>query len=80
VLWYATARRLEDRFVDALADHPDTTELVIHLDGLGRIDLTGALALKTLVDDARAADLEVSIHGAPLHADRVLRRVLVGIV
>jgi SulP family sulfate permease len=78
VLWFATARRLEDRFVDALADHPGATELVIHLDGLGRIDLTGALALKTLVDDARAADLDVSIHGAPLHADRVLRRVLAG--
>jgi SulP family sulfate permease len=76
VLWFATARRLEDRFIDALADHPDATELVIRLDGLGRIDVTGALALKALVDDARAAGLEVTIDGAPLHADRVLRRVL----
>jgi SulP family sulfate permease len=76
VLWFATARRLEDRFLEVLADHPDATELVIHLDGLGRIDLTGALALKTLIDDARATDLDVSIDGTPLHADRVLRRAL----
>jgi SulP family sulfate permease len=76
VLWFGTARSLEDRFVDLLAAHPGAKELVIHLDGLGRIDLTGALALKTLIADARGAGLDVSVRGTPLHAGRVLRRVL----
>jgi SulP family sulfate permease len=76
VLWFGTARSLEDRFVDLLAAHPGAKELVIHLDGLGRIDLTGALALKTLIADARGAGLDVRVRGTPLHAGRVLRRVL----
>jgi SulP family sulfate permease len=76
VLWFGTARMLEDRFIDVLAAHPDATRLVIRLDGLGRIDLTGALALKTLIADAEGAGLEVSLRGTPLHAVRVLRHVL----
>lgn len=78
VLWFGTARLLEDRFVDLLAAHPDAKQLLIRLDGLGRIDLTGALALKTLMNDARGAGLSVAVHGTPLHASRVLGRVLGG--
>jgi SulP family sulfate permease len=78
VLWFATARLLEDRFVHLLAEYPDTEQLVIRLDGLGRIDLTGALALKALINDAHDAGLLVSVRGAPLHASRVLQRVLSG--
>lgn len=76
VLWFGTARSLEDRFVDLLAAHPDARRLVVRLDRLGRIDLTGALALKTLIEDARGAGLEVSVAGWPAHASRILRRVL----
>jgi SulP family sulfate permease len=76
VLWFGTARVLEDRFVELLAQNPETRKLSIRLDGLGRIDLTGALALKSLIEDARGAGLEVSVSGAPLHANRLLRRVL----
>ena len=78
VLWFGTARRLEDNFVDVLAGRADVTELVVRLDALGRIDLTGALALKKLLEDARRAGLAVTVRGAPRHADRVLRRVLAG--
>ncbi len=76
VLWFGTARSLEDRFLDLLAAHPDARRLVIRLDRLGRIDLTGALALKTLIDDARGAGLEVSVEGLPAHSARILNRVL----
>jgi SulP family sulfate permease len=76
VLWFASARRLEDRFTGILADHPDATELVIRLGGLGRIDLTGALALRDLIENAREAGLTVSVTGMPAHARRVLTRVL----
>jgi sulfate permease, SulP family len=76
VLWFGTARILEDRFLDLLAAHPDARQLVVRLDRLGRIDLTGALALKTLIEDARGAGLEVSVEGSPAHAARILGRVL----
>jgi SulP family sulfate permease len=76
VLWFGTARSLEDRFLDLLAAHPDARRLVVRLDRLGRIDLTGALALKTLIEDARGAGLEVSVEGSPAHAERILGRVL----
>jgi len=76
VLWFGTARDLEDRFLDLLAAHPDARRLVVRLDRLGRIDLTGALALNTLLEDARGAGLEVSVEGSPAHAERILGRVL----
>jgi sulfate permease, SulP family len=76
VLWFGNSRWLEDRFVDVLADHPDVHELLLRLDSLGRIDLTGAQALRTLCDDARKAGLDVRVEGTPRHADRVVRRVL----
>ena len=44
VLWFGTARSLEDRFLELLARHRDARRLVVRLDRLGRIDLTGALA------------------------------------
>ena len=63
-------------FVEVLAAHPETERVVIRLDGLGRIDVTGALALRTLIDDAHAAGLEITVEGTPSHAYRLLRRVL----
>jgi SulP family sulfate permease len=61
VLYFGTERRMEDVFLRLVADHPDATRLVVHLDGLGRIDLTGALALRAVLQDARAAGLEVEV-------------------
>jgi sulfate permease, SulP family len=78
VLWFGTARSLEDRLLELLAQHPEASRLVVRLDRLGRIDLTGALALKTLIADARGAGLEVTVEGSPAHAARILRRVLGG--
>jgi sulfate permease, SulP family len=63
VLWFGTARRLEDAVLRALGDHAEARLLVVHLDGLGRIDLTGALALRALLQDAREAGLAVEVVG-----------------
>lgn len=76
VLWFGTARGLEDRFVQLLAEHPEVTRLNLRLNRLGRIDLSGALVLDAVVKDARAAGLEVQVSGAPPQARRVLGRVL----
>ena len=76
VLWFGTAGVLEDRFVDLLATHPEARNLVVRVDRLGRIDLTGALALRSLIHDARGAGLSVSVEGSPAHAARILHRVV----
>ena len=61
VLWFGTARRLEDAVLKALGEYAESSLLVVHLDGLGRIDLTGALALRALLQDAREAGLDVEV-------------------
>lgn len=61
VLWFGSAARLEDTFLRLLGEHPDPRSLVVHLDGLGRIDMTGALALRGLLQEARGAGLAVDI-------------------
>ena len=75
VLWFGTTRRLEEGFLSALAEHAAASNLVIHLDALGRIDISGALVLERLVEDARAAGLMVSIEGIPGHAAPLLARI-----
>jgi sulfate permease, SulP family len=76
VLWFGSGSILEDTVVGLLADHPGARRLVVHLDGLGRIDLSGALVLRSLLQDARRAGLEVCIEDVPPRARRVASRIL----
>jgi sulfate permease, SulP family len=76
VLWYGTAQKLDDRFIDLLAQNPDAQRLDIHLLRLGRIDLTGALALKKVISDAKRAGLTVEVGPVPAVAAPLLGRVL----
>ena len=76
VIWFGTAPRLEDRLVRLLADHPGARRLVIHLDGVGRLDHSGALALRNVLAFARGAGLEVSVDGVPAHAGRIAAAML----
>jgi SulP family sulfate permease len=78
VLFFASAPPIEEAFGDLLAAHPDTERLVLHCDGLGRIDLTGALALRAVIEEARLADVTVELVDVPPHAHRILSRVLPG--
>jgi sulfate permease, SulP family len=61
VLWFGTAARLEDTFLTLIGRHGDAKRLLVHLDGLGRIDMTGALALRGLLQEARVAGLIVDV-------------------
>jgi SulP family sulfate permease len=76
VLWFGTAQKLDDRFIALLAENPDAEQLEIHLLGLGRIDLTGALALKKVISDAKRAGLRVEVGPVPAVAADLLGRVL----
>jgi SulP family sulfate permease len=75
VLYFASAPGLEDTLLDLLADHPEVERIEIDLSSLGRIDLTGMLALRAVVDDV-AARCEVEVVEVPPPARRLVRRVL----
>lgn len=76
VLYFASIPGLEDAFSKLLTEHQGAHRLVVHLDGLGRIDLTGALALKGLLRDARKAGLEVELADIPPPAKKIITRVI----
>jgi SulP family sulfate permease len=76
VLWYGSVPVMERSLLNGLADAEDAEAVVIHLGGLGRIDLPGALILEQIVDDARSAGLDTQIVDVPHHAYRILGRVL----
>ena len=76
VIWFATAPGLEDRLVRVLADHPQAERLVVHLDGVGRLDHSGALALRNVLELARTAGLDVEVDGVPAHARRIVGAML----
>lgn len=61
VLWFGTAPRLEDAFLAHVGAHPEVGRLAVHLDGVSRIDTTAALALRSLLQEAREAGLAVEV-------------------
>jgi SulP family sulfate permease len=76
VIWFGTAPGLDDRLVRLLAEHRDAARLVIHLDGVGRLDHSGALALRNVLEFARGAGLDVSVDGVPDHAQRIVAAMI----
>lgn len=76
VLWFGTAQRLDTALLDALAAHPDADRLVVDLSRLGRIDTTGALVLRSVLDQARAAALDTEVQGIPPQSRELTERVL----
>ena len=76
VLWFGSAPELEEDAFALLERDDGTTRIVFHLGALGRIDYTGALGLKQLQEDADRAGIPVEFVECPVHAERILRRVL----
>jgi sulfate permease, SulP family len=76
VLYFASAPGLEAEVGDLLARHRDSERLVVHLDGLGRVDLSGALALRDLLFDVRRAGLAVEVVDIPPAAAKIIERVV----
>jgi SulP family sulfate permease len=76
VLWFGSAPQMQRSFMRELEEGHDVVRIVLHLGGLGRIDLSGAIMLKEFREEMAAGDIEVEIAGVPLHARRILRRTL----
>ncbi|MDN5747279.1 MAG: STAS domain-containing protein [Pseudonocardia sp.] len=76
VLWFGTAHRLDDALLAALAEHPDADRLRIDLSRLGRIDTSGALELRAVLDQARAAGLTAEVVDIPPQSQRLTERIM----
>lgn len=76
VLYFGSAPLLEPRVMQLMAERSDLRRVVVHLDRLGRLDLTGALVLRSLVEDMRAGGTEVVIEGTQPQAARLVTAVL----
>ncbi len=63
VLWFGAAQVLQDAILDALAGHPEARGLVLHLDAIGRLDITGAMALRAVLDEARRSEMSAEVVG-----------------
>ena len=75
VLWFASAPRLEETLLGRLADVRTFSQVIFHLEGLGRIDLTGAMVLKRAVDETRALGIPASLERVPPHARELIDNV-----
>jgi SulP family sulfate permease len=80
VLYFASAPPIEEMLTRSLAIHRDAKGLVLHCEGLGRIDLTGALALRAVIAEARSAGLMVELTGVAPQVRRLLSRVMPDLV
>jgi SulP family sulfate permease len=78
VLYFASAPLLEERLGRMLSETPAADHLVVHLDGLGRIDVSGALGLRSVLQEAEEAGLRATVRDVPPHANRLVHRVLDG--
>lgn len=76
VLWFGSAEVLKAAALDLVAAHPDAVEVKLHMDRLGRVDLTAALVLEGLIDDLEEAGLEVTVVDIHPKTARALRGVL----
>ena len=77
VLYFGSANVVDEALLRALSAHPGTTQLLLDLHGLGRLDYTGALVLERIARDAMRAGLVVEIDpGTHAHTRQLLRRVL----
>jgi SulP family sulfate permease len=75
VLFFGSAPGLEEALVNQVAEHPDAVRVVLDLEELGRIDYTGAIALKSVVQESVDAGLGIEVRHVPPHAARILNRV-----
>jgi sulfate permease, SulP family len=76
VLWFGAAQRLEDRALAALAAHADVRRLVLHLDRIGRLDVTSASVLRSVIEEARRSGLDTELVGIEARDRRLIDRVV----
>lgn len=78
VLYFGSAPGVERAVSQIIAEHKELRRIVVHVERLGRVDLSGALMLRDMLSEMRGAGVEVDVSGARGHVAQVLSRVLEG--
>ena len=76
VMWFATVPQVERLVRQELAHHRDLTAVVVDLSGVGRLDYSGAVALRRILERISAAGVSVSVVGVPPSASGAVRTEL----
>lgn len=76
VLYFFSAPLIEQAIGRLLAAHPEVQQLIVHCDGLGRIDVTGAMALRAVVCEAARTGVRSAVVGVPAQSRPMMCRVL----
>ncbi|HEX6249427.1 MAG TPA: SulP family inorganic anion transporter [Nocardioidaceae bacterium] len=76
VLYFGSAPAVEREVNDLLATHLEINRLVMHMGRLGRLDLTGALMLRDVVQEARSSGVTVEVEGGKGHVAKLWSRVM----
>jgi sulfate permease, SulP family len=76
ILWFGSSEILKQSALDLIADHRDVSNVVLHMEQLGRVDLTAACAVQSLVKDLQEAGIGVCLDGVKEHTAPALRMVL----
>ena len=76
VLWFGSAEVLKAAALDLVVDHPDAVHVKLHMDRLGRVDLTAALVLEGLIEDLEEVGMDVAVVDVHPKTARALRGVM----
>lgn len=76
VLYFGSAPSLQTEVLSRIAEHDEVKRVLIHLDRLGRLDLTGALALRSLLQELEAGGTRAVVDGPPPQARPLVDRIL----
>ena len=75
VLWFGSIANFESELQHLLRRHKEADQLILHLEGLGRIDLSAAVSLSSIMKTAKESGIEVSIENVPPMAKAWSRRL-----
>jgi SulP family sulfate permease len=78
VLFFGSGHRLNEKVDDLIAEHHEVTRVVLHMDRLGRVDVTGAMELQHVLDDVHDQGLDISIVDLTPTGKSIVDRVLCG--
>lgn len=76
VLWFGATQALHDEILRELAASKDLRRLVIHLGDVGRLDITGAIALRSVMDEARSSGMTAEVVDVHERDERLVERVI----
>lgn len=76
VFYFASAQVLQERLLDALVERPDLDGLIVHFDRLGRVDVSAALSMRDLAEEASSAGVRMQVADLVPAGRPILTRVL----